>query len=166
MTKAPPDIRQYTLARIVGLWAVAALPMALLAWVITPLLITRVRQPPALVFWLMMIVGMAWQSAVSLWVVYREEGNLSWSTIRHRTWLNAPRDPRTGNPRARLVWWLLPCLFIAFISLGLGILLPPFAPYFLRRSPGNLAGNTASLRLYCGNMGNKAWRKFPIRRHP
>jgi hypothetical protein len=35
-----------------------------------------------------------------------------------------------------------------------------------RRSPGNLAGNTASLRLYCGNMGNKAWRKFPIRRHP
>jgi len=114
---------QYTLARIIGLWAVAALPMAFLAWVVTPALITRVKQPPTIVFWLMIIVGMVWQFALSLWIVYREEGNLHWSTVRRRAWLNAPRNPRTGEPQARLFWWLLPCLFIAFISLGLGILL-------------------------------------------
>src|SRR5574341_2033615 len=121
--------RQYGLSYIIGLWAVAALPMALLSWVVTPALVPHVKLPPSLLFWLMMILGMAWQFAVSLWVIHREEGNLRWSTIRRRTWLNAPRDPRTGNPRARLFGWLLPGLFIVGISLGLGIIWPVFAPF-------------------------------------
>jgi membrane protease YdiL (CAAX protease family) len=132
MTNRLPEGRQYTFVQIAGLWAIAALPMALLAWVVTPALVPHVKLPPALLFWLMMIAGMAWQFTVSLWVIHHEEGNLRWSTVRRRTWLNAPRDPRTGNPRARLFGWLLPCLFIAFVSLGLGTLLPPFAPYSLR----------------------------------
>lgn len=128
MTNLPSNGRQYTLAQIASLWAIAALPTALLAWVVTPALMPRIKLPPALLFWLVMSIGLAWQFAISLWIVRREEGSLRWSTIRRRTWLNAPRDPRTGNPRARLFWWLLPCLVIAVITLSLGILLPTFAP--------------------------------------
>ena len=89
---------QYTLWQMVGIWAVVTLPMALLAWVVTPAIIPYVPLHPGLTFWLMMIAGMAWQFVVSLVIVYRELGTLRWSAIRQRTWLQTPRDPGTDRP--------------------------------------------------------------------
>lgn len=118
---------QYSLAQIVGIWAVVALPMALLGWVVTPAIIPYSPLHPGITYWLLMIVGMAWQFIVSLTIIYRELGTLRWSTVRKRTWLQMPRDPQTGEPNAKLFWWLLPALlFSALVSVGLaGFIDPP-----------------------------------------
>lgn len=112
---------QYSLAKILGIWAIVALAMPVLAFVVAPALSPRVNLHPAIVTWLMLITGKVWQFVVSLWIVYRELGTLRWSAIRERTWLNRPRDPNTGEPKARLFWWLVPAfLFVALIELGIG----------------------------------------------
>lgn len=112
---------QYSLAKILSIWAIVALPMPVLAFVIAPALFPHINLAPGIVFWLMMIVGMFWQFVVSLSIVYTELGTLRWSAIRERTWLTMPRVPQTGQPKARLFWWLLPTLlFTGLVILGLG----------------------------------------------
>ena len=106
---------QYTLGQILGIWALVALPMALLAWVVAPAIIPYSPLHPGITYWLLMIAGMAWQFVVSLVIVYRELGTLRWSAIRRRTWLQTPLDPRTDQPNPRLFWWLLPVLLFSFL---------------------------------------------------
>lgn len=111
---------QYTLWQILGIWALVALPMALLSWVVAPVVIPLSPLYPGLTFWLLIIAGMAWQFVVSLAIIYRELGTLRWSAIRQRAWLQTPRDPKTDQPNLRLFWWLLPAfLFSAVIGFGL-----------------------------------------------
>lgn len=112
---------QYSLVKILGIWAIVSLPMPVLVFVVAPALSPRVNLHPAIVVWLLLITGMVWQFVVSLWIVSRELGTLSWSAIRERTWLNRPRDPNTGEPKATLFWWLVPAfLFVFLIELGIG----------------------------------------------
>jgi len=101
---------QYSLWQILGIVALVSLPMGLLGWVVAPAIIPYSPLHPGITFWLLMIVGMAWQCLVSLVIIYRELGTLRWSAIRQRTWLQTPRDPGTGQPNPRLYWWLLPPL--------------------------------------------------------
>jgi membrane protease YdiL (CAAX protease family) len=118
--KAVGTEEQYSLAKILGIWAIVALPMALLTRVVVPVLVPHVNLHPGILFFWMAILGMAWQFVVSMWIVYREEGDLRWVTIRRRCWLNTPRDPQTGEPRAKLFWWLVPgILLTAFIGYGI-----------------------------------------------
>jgi hypothetical protein len=56
---------QYSL-KILGIWAVAALPMALLAWVIGPMIIPLFPLHPGINNWLLIIAGMMWQFVVAL----------------------------------------------------------------------------------------------------
>jgi uncharacterized protein len=86
---------QYTLWQIVGIWALVALPMALLAWVIAPAVIPLSPLHPGITYWLLMIAGMAWQFIASLMILYRELGTLRWSVFRQRVWLKTPLDPMT-----------------------------------------------------------------------
>jgi uncharacterized protein len=114
------ETEQYTLWQILGIWALVALPMALLAWVVAPAIIPYIPLHPVIAVWLLMIAGMVWQFVVSLVILYRELGTLRWSTIRKRIWLQTPRDPKTDQPNPRLYWWLLPVLFLtALLFLGL-----------------------------------------------
>ncbi len=111
---------QYSLWQILGIWAVVSLPMGLLAWVVAPAIIPYIPLHPGVTFWLLMIVGMAWQFVVSLVIIYRELGTLRWSAIRRRTWLQPPRDPATGKSNPRLYWWLvLPLLWNAVMGIVL-----------------------------------------------
>jgi uncharacterized protein len=105
---------QYSLAKILGIWAVAALPMALLAWVIGPMIIPLFPLHPGITYWLLIIAGMLWQFVVALVVLQRELGSLRWDVLRKRLWLNLPRDPQTGRAQARLFWWVVPCLMFSF----------------------------------------------------
>lgn len=107
---------QYSFSKILAIWASVTLPMVLLAWVVAPVLIPLVPLYPGLTFWLLMIIGMAWQFVVSLIILRRELGNLRWESIRQRTWLNLPRDPQTGEEHPRLFWWLLPCLLFSALT--------------------------------------------------
>ena len=121
---------QYSATRIIGLWVLAAVPMAVLAWVIAPVLVANLRQPPALSFWLALFAGTVWQSVVALWFIRHEEGNLRWSTIRRRVWLTQPRVTRTGAPRTRAFLWVLPCSLASLLLLGIGVLIAN--PLFFR----------------------------------
>jgi membrane protease YdiL (CAAX protease family) len=127
---------QYTLWQILGIWAVIALPMALLAWVVAPAVIPQIPLHPGITYWLLMIVGMAWQFVLSLVILYRELGTLRWSAIRQRTWLQTPRDPGTDQPNPRLFWWLLPVLlFQVLVSFVIGYLDAPMAWLFPALQP-------------------------------
>ena len=110
--------RQYGLAKILGLWVAAALPMALLGWVAHPALAAQSGPlGSAVIRVILMTVGLIWQFVLSMIVVYREEGDLRWSTLQRRLWLQKPRDPRSGEPRGRLWLWLIPlALLLAAFS--------------------------------------------------
>ena len=107
---------QYTLWQILGIWAIAALPMALLTWVVAPAIIPYIPLHPGITYWLLMIAGMAWQFVVSVVILYRELGTLRWSAIRQRIWLQTPREPGTDKPNPKLFWWLLPPLFFEALA--------------------------------------------------
>src|SRR4029434_5088143 len=108
--------KQYSLTKILAIWASVTVPMGLLAWVVGPALIPHTSLHPGLVHWMLMVVGMMWQFVVSLAVLRHELGGFRWPALKKRIWLNLPRDPRTGKPRKVLFLWAIP----AFAANGLG----------------------------------------------
>jgi len=85
--RGPPSgsvSEQYSLAKILGIWAVAALPMGALAWVVAPLVAGRLDGPLALPRTLLVLltIGMIWQFVVVLVLVHRERGSLRWLVLR------------------------------------------------------------------------------------
>src|SRR5512141_1336747 len=107
---------QYTFWQILGIWALVALPMALLGWVVAPAIIPYSPLDPGITYWLLMIAGMAWQFVVSGGILYRELGTLRWSAVRQRIWLQTPRDPGTDKPNPKMFWWVLPPLFFEALA--------------------------------------------------
>ena len=114
---------QYSLARILGIWALAAIPMGILGWIVAPALAPDMESDPigAGVTRLgVLTMGLIWLFILSMIIVYREESDLRWTTIRRRLRLNTPRDPKTGQPRRRLWLWVVPALIgIALIDVVL-----------------------------------------------
>jgi membrane protease YdiL (CAAX protease family) len=119
---AQADVGQYSLGQILAVWAAAAIPMAGLAWVATPLVGDRLdlgvgeANREAFTRGLFITLGLIWQFVLAMLIVRRDEGDLRWSTIRRRCWLGSPRDPHTGVARRKLWWWLVPLI------LGVGLL--------------------------------------------
>ena len=109
---------RYALVRVVGIWAAAALPMGILGWIIAPALSPDFASNPvgAVVSRFgALTVGLIWLFILSLIMVYRDEGNVRWTTIRRRLRLNTPHDPHTGEPRRKLWLWAIP--LVALIAL-------------------------------------------------
>ncbi len=109
---------QYSLRKILSIWAAAALPMAFLGWVLPALvgpLDLGVGDANNVAFTraLFLTLGLIWQFVLSMAIIRHEEGDLRWSTIRRRCWLNKPRDPKTGQGRGKLWLWLVPVVFLA-----------------------------------------------------
>jgi membrane protease YdiL (CAAX protease family) len=110
---------QYGLAKILGLWLAVSAPMGILGWVVYPALTpNRVADPlkAGTTRVLLMTAGLVWMFALAMWMVYREEGDLRWTTLRRRLRLNAPRDPKTGEPRRRLWLWLIPIVILSLAA--------------------------------------------------
>ena len=103
---SPQSESQYSLAKILTIWVVAAAPMPILSFVIGPWLAQYVDIKVELLRWFMIIVGMAWLFVLSMIILRRELGTLRWSVIRKRMWYQMPRDPKTGDPKAKLFWWV------------------------------------------------------------
>ena len=127
---------QYSLMKILAIWAVVTVPMPILAFVVAPAIAEVGTIQHGFTFWFLMIAGMIWQFVVSMIVLTQEGALNSWATFCERVWLTAPRDPTTGAASWRLLWWVLPAfLFYAAIELsplgpflGKLILIPlPFA---------------------------------------
>ncbi len=108
------DVPQYSLGKIGAVWAAAALPMALLSWVLAPLLGDRLGGPDALTKALLVCLtaGLVWQFVLVGLLVRREQGTLTWSRIAPALWLTAPRSPSTGRRGGRL-WLIVIALIVA-----------------------------------------------------
>ena len=131
--KAAGTGEQYSLAKILGLWGAAAAPMAILGWIVHPALAAK-SDPlgSGVIRVILMTVGLAWQFILSMIIVYREEGDLRWSTIRRRLWLTKPRDPKTGEPRGRLWLWLIPLIILLVTAI---VILPALNGVWLKVFP-------------------------------
>jgi CAAX protease family protein len=112
---------QYTLWKILGIWLAGGAPLWAFGWLVHP---TLSKGLPALdtgLLWMkLMIIGLVWQFLLSMFILYREEGDIRISTIRRRFWLNHPVSPRTGQKDNRL-WWLLIPLMLLVVALELGL---------------------------------------------
>jgi len=104
------DIPQYSLGKTLLVWAAAAMPMAVLGWVITPALAPDPHNP-GFARLAILAIGLIWQFILVVILLYREAGTLRWSNIRHRLWLDAPRLSQTRE--RRLWWWLVPIMVVA-----------------------------------------------------
>ena len=115
---AVEDTTQYSLRKIVAIWAAAALPMALLGWVVAPIVGDRLdlgvgdANREAFTRAGLLTLGLIWQFILVMAIIWREEGSLGWSKIRERCRLNAPQDPRSGEKRGRLWLWLVPAILL------------------------------------------------------
>jgi membrane protease YdiL (CAAX protease family) len=108
---------QYSLARILGIWALAAIPMGILSWIVFPALSPDFDSDPlgaGVTRVVLLTLGLIWLFVLSMIIVRQEEGDLRWSTVKRRLRLNAPRDPKTGETRRRLWLWVIPFV-IAFV---------------------------------------------------
>ena len=114
---------QYSLAKILGIWALATVPMGVLGWIVFPLLASDSGSDPlgfGVTRLVLLTLGLVWLFVLSMIIVRREEGDLRWATVKRRLRLNVPRDPTTGEPRARLWLWVLPFLVaVAVVELVL-----------------------------------------------
>ena len=117
---------QYSLAKILGIWAAAALPMAALAWVVAPLIAARLDGPVALPRTIIVSlgVGLVWQFVLVMVLVYRERGSVRWPVLKDALWLQAPRSPRTG----RVGGWLWLVLVPALLIFASEEFIPSFSP--------------------------------------
>ena len=124
MSEQPPDeadryraVRQYSLAEILAVWAAAAVPMGVLAWIIAPWLRDQIGGDDPFVESLLICLtaGLIWQFLLVLILVRRELGTLEWSRVRDALWLRSPRDPKTGRVGGRVWWWAL--LFIVLLAI-------------------------------------------------
>ena len=115
-------IPQYSLGKILLIWAAAAIPMGILEWFVAPTLALNSEKPDFIRIQLAVLtVGLVWQFVLVAFLLYRETGTLRWSTLRQHLWLNAPRSPQTGETRGRLWWWLIPVfLLTALYELQVG----------------------------------------------
>src|SRR5688572_31123729 len=88
-------ISQLGLGGIIGVWAAAALPMALLAWVVAPLVADQFSGPGSLARALIITLtaGLIWQFVLVMALVAREQGSLRWSVLKEALWLRAPVSP-------------------------------------------------------------------------
>lgn len=114
MNRAQADqVGQYNLWQILGIWALAALPMGILSWVVFPAVSPDFNSDPlgaGVTRTVLLTVGLIWQFVLSMIIVWKEEGDLRWATIKRRLRLNTPQDPRTGQTRRRLWLWVIPLI--------------------------------------------------------
>src|SRR5439155_12579241 len=107
-------VRQYSLAQILAVWAAAAVPMGVLAWVVAPRLGDRLGgdEPLARALLILLTAGLVWQFVLVLILSRLELGGLQWSRVREALWLRPPRDPKTGRVGGKVWWWVLLFVFL------------------------------------------------------
>lgn len=108
------SIPQYSLGKIILIWAAAAIPMGILGWVVAPALADD-PQNPGIERMAVLTVGLVWQFVLVIILLYQETGTLRLSKLYQRLWLNNPRSPKSGKKRSRLWWWIIPIIILTAI---------------------------------------------------
>ena len=144
-------VRQYSLAQILAVWAAAAVPMGVLAWIVAPWLSHHLggREPLGEALLICFNAGLVWILVLTLILVRREQGSLEWSRMRDALWLRPPRDPKTRRVGGKVWWWVLP---FALLSAGLEALpIDPTGP--IARDFPNFISTDRAERFYSGAWG-------------
>ena len=108
---------QYSLAKILVVWAAAVIPMVVLGWGASAMVGNRLdlgagdENREVFTHAVFLALGLIWQFVLVLIIIRSEEGDLSWSTVRRRCWLNAPKDSY-GRANRKLWWWLVPLIVL------------------------------------------------------
>lgn len=110
-------IEQYSLRKILAVWAAAAVPMGVLAWIAAPLLADQLGgdEPLVQALLILLTLGLIWQFVLVLILLRQELGGLQWSRMRDALWLRPPRDPKTGRVGGRIWWWAV--LFVLLFGI-------------------------------------------------
>jgi membrane protease YdiL (CAAX protease family) len=114
---------QYSLGKILGIWALAAFPMGILSWIVFPVFSPDATSDPlgaGVIRIGLLTIGLIWLFVLSMIIVRQEEGDLRWATVKRRLRLNAPRDIKTGETRRSLWLWVIPFL-IAIVVYDIAI---------------------------------------------
>lgn len=124
------DDSQYSLLKIMTIWAVVSIPIPIFLFAIAPMLTARSDIHPGLLIWYIGISAMAWQFVVSVFLLWQELDEFTWSAIKTRIWLNKPSDPKTGAKSYKMFYWLIPAFsFILVVELSpLGDMLDQIIP--------------------------------------
>jgi CAAX protease family protein len=103
-------VQQYSLAKILAVWAAAAVPMGVLAWIVAPLLRDQLggRDPLAEALLICLTAGLIWQFVLVVILIRQELGGLQWPRVRDALWLRAPRDPKTRRVGGKVWLWSIP----------------------------------------------------------
>lgn len=151
-TSAPAAERtlpQLSLGGVLAVWAAAALPMGLLAWLVAPRLADHLSGAASLPRALIITLtgGLIWQFVLVMLLVRREQGTLRRSVLREALWLRAPRSPRSGRRGGR-VWLIVLPLLVAFAAEELVSVSGP-----ANRDFGAFVGSHAGHALFAGSWG-------------
>jgi membrane protease YdiL (CAAX protease family) len=113
-------VKQYSLAQIIGVWAAAAVPMGVLAWVVAPQLADQLSGdgdiPMIKALLILLTAGLIWQFVLVAILVWHEQRTFRWSTVRDVLWLRSPRSPKTGRVGGSLWLILIPLIVLFFIE--------------------------------------------------
>lgn len=119
VSPAEADDSQYSLLKIMTIWAVVSMPMPILMFGIAPMLVARFDILPGLLMWYVGIAGMVWQFLVSVYLLRQELDEFTWPAIKTRIWLNKPTNPKTGQYSYKMFWWLIPAFaFVLFFEMS------------------------------------------------
>ena len=143
-------VKQYSLGQVLGVWAAATVPMAVLAWIIAPWLSDRLNgeEPLTQALLICLTLGLVWQFALVMILMRRELGTLEWSRVRDALWLRPPRDQNSGRVGGKVWWWA-----VLFSFLGLVWALVPQVPGPSTRDFADFLGSDRGEAFFQGAWG-------------
>ena len=108
-------VKQYSGGQIAVLWAAAAGPMSMLAWIVAPWLSHHLgtSEPLGTALLICFNAGLLWILVLTLVMVRLEQGGLGSARLRDALWLRAPQDPKTGRVGGKVWWWLVPFVLLS-----------------------------------------------------
>ena len=145
------QLPQYSLGQILAIWAAAAVPMGLLAWIVAPWLRDQLggRDPFIEAILICLTAGLLWELALVLILLRRELGGLAWSRVRDALWLRAPRDPKTRRVGGKVWLWALP--FVVLSAAVNALPIDPVGP--MPRDLPKLIDTDRAEHFFTGNWG-------------
>jgi membrane protease YdiL (CAAX protease family) len=108
-SRAGRELRQYSLGGVLAVWAAAAAPMAVLAWLVAPAVAGDAATERQLVVALVgsLTAGLVWQFVLVVGLVAYEQRSLRWPVVREALWLRSPSDA-AGRRGGRVWLWTVP----------------------------------------------------------
>jgi CAAX protease family protein len=102
--------QQYSLTKVLGIWALASLPGGLLFWLGLPLLDKHTQISTGYLALIVTVIPYFWHFILTSLILKNEGGAMHWSAIKDRLWLRTTTDPRTGKKNNALWLWLIPVM--------------------------------------------------------